>query len=186
MREIRAVVLGLFIVILVAIAIAVWPRPARVLKHIRGYRVEIQKTDGEARRHISFTVPISLVARIASLVPISDFGGDLHADWGSGDLTARDILDAASKSPPGQPGVITRDHSRIEVTADGTSLEIVVKDDWGKMVRLRVPRALVESLSNQKRISPRDILKKLDEMGPGDIVVIRDRDDEVTITAEAR
>jgi hypothetical protein len=51
---------------------------------------------------------------------------------------------------------------------------------------VRVPRALVESLSNRRRISPRDILKNLDEMGPGDVVVVRDRDDEVTITAEAR
>ena len=29
-------------------------------------------------------------------------------------------------------------------------------------------------------------LRKLDELGPGDVVVIRDRDDQVTITAIAR
>ena len=32
----------------------------------------------------------------------------------------------------------------------------------------------------------RDILRKLDELGPGDVVVVKDRDKEVTITAEAR
>jgi hypothetical protein len=29
-------------------------------------------------------------------------------------------------------------------------------------------------------------LKKLDELGPGDVVVVKDRDKEITITAEAR
>jgi hypothetical protein len=186
MKELRAVALGLFVVILVAVGIAVWHRPAREFKHVGGYRVEIQKTEGDAKRHISFTVPISLIARIASLAPISDFGGDLKSDWGSGDLTAKDILDAASQSAPGKPGILTRGHTKIEVMAEGASVEIVVKDDWGKSVSVRVPRSLVESLSNQKRISPRDVLKKLDEMGPGDVVVVRDRGDEVTITAEAR
>ena len=186
MKEIRAVALGLFVVVLIATLVAVWHRPAREFKHLRGYHVEIQKNEGGSRKQISFTVPISLVARVLSLAPISDFGGDLRSDWGSDDLTAKDILDAASQSSPDKPGVITRRGNRIEVTADGSALNIVIKDDWGKSVSVRVPRALVESLSNRRRISPRDILKNLDEMGPGDVVVVRDRDDEVTITAEAR
>src|SRR5215471_13096962 len=128
MRELRAVVLGLFVLALVAIAIAVWRRPARELTHVRGFRVEIQKTEGDSRRHISFHVPITLVARVASLIPISDFGGDWRKDWNDGDLSARDILDAAARSSPGHPGEIQRDHTRIEVTADGPALEIVVRD----------------------------------------------------------
>ncbi|HYB52874.1 MAG TPA: hypothetical protein VEG84_03325 [Thermoanaerobaculia bacterium] len=186
MRETRAVVLGLFVVILVAIALASWHRPSREWKHVKGYRVEIEKSDGGARRHVSFRVPIGLVARITSLAPISDFGSDFKIDWDSGDLSARDILTAASESAPGKPGVITRGGNKIEVTADGTVIDITIKDDWGKSVQVRVPRALVESLSDRKRISPKDILKNLDEMGPGDIVVVRDHDNEVTITAEAR
>ncbi len=67
MKEVRAVVLGLLVVVLVAIAISVWRRPARELRHVRGFRVEIQKTEGGSRRHVSFHVPISLVARVASL-----------------------------------------------------------------------------------------------------------------------
>jgi hypothetical protein len=186
MKETRAVVLGLFVVVLVAIAYASWHRPSREWKRIKGYRVEIEKTDGGTKRHVSFSVPIGLIARITSLAPVADFGSDFKTDWDSDDLTAKDIRDAASESAPGKPGVINRHGTKIEVTSDGTAIDIAIKDDWGKSVQVRVPRALVESLSDRKRISPKDILKKLDEMGPGDIVVVRDHDNEVTITAEAR
>ncbi len=186
MKEIRAVVLGLLVVVLVAIAIAVWRRPARELTHVRGFRVEIQKTEGGSRRHISFHVPIALIARIASFVPMADLGSDFRADWEDRNVTARDILDAAAKSAPGQPAEIKRDHATIQVSSEGSALEIVVHDEWDRTVRVRVPRTLVESLSADRRISPREILRRLDELGPGDIVTIRDRDDEVTITAEPR
>lgn len=186
MREVRAVVLGLFVVLLVAVGVAYWRRPARELKHVKGYRVEIEKSQGSSKKHVSFTVPITFVARIASMIPISDIGADLKTKWGEGELTARDILDAADQSSAGKPTVLTRDHSKIEVTADGSAIEVLVKDDWDKTVRVRVPRTLIEGLSGEKRVSPRDILKKLDEMGPGDVIVIRDRDDQVTITAEPK
>ncbi len=186
MKEVRAVVFGLVIVVLIALALAFWRRPAREYRHIRGYRVEIQKSEGGSRRRISFTVPMSLVARVASLSPVADIGGDLKADWGDAQLTARDILDAADRSAPGHPGRISRDHTSIEVTPDGFALEILAKDEWGKTVRVRVPRALIESFSKERRISPRDILRRLDELGPGEFVVIRDHDDQVTITAEAK
>jgi hypothetical protein len=186
-KEVRAVVLGLLVVVLVTIGISIWRRPARELKHVGGFKVEIQKGDGESRRkHISFHVPIAFVARVASLMPFRDVGSGIRSDWGDKDLTAKDILDAAGRSEPGKPGEIKRDHNRIEVTSDGAALEIVVKDDWDKTVRVRVPRSLIETISSEKRISPREILRKLDELGPGDVVVIRDRDDTVTITAEPR
>lgn len=185
MKEVRAIVIGLLVLVVVAIGLALWRRPTREFRHVRGYRVEIRKSEGDSRRRVSFTVPISLVARIASLAPMAHIG-DLKADWGEGEVTARDILDAAAKSAPGRPGVISRDHGRIEVTADGSALDIVIKDDWDKTVRLRVPRALVESLSGERSISPREVLHRLDELGPGDVVVIRDGHDEVTITAEGR
>lgn len=186
MREVRAIVAGLLVVVLAALLLAIWRRPARELRHIRGYRVEIHKSEGDSRRRVSFTVPISLIARIASLAPIADIGGDLKADWGEGEVTARDLLDAADRSTPGKPGVVTRGHTRIEVTKDGSALEIHATDDWDKSIRLRVPRALVEGFSRDGRISPREILRRLDELGPGEVVVIRDRGDEVVITAEAR
>jgi hypothetical protein len=186
MKEVRAVVLGLLVLVLVALAVSVWRRPARELTHLSGFRVEVQKTEGGSRKHVSFHIPISVVARAASLIPVSNFGGDWGSDWSDGNLTARDILDAADKSAPGKPAEIERGRKRIEVTAEGAAVEIVVKDEWDKSVRIRVPRALLEGLSSDKRISPREILKRLDELGPGDVVVIHDRDDEVTITAEPR
>ncbi len=186
MRDVRAVVVGLLVVVLVAVAIAVWRRPARELKHLRGFRVEIQKSEGGSRKHVSFHVPIAFVARVASFVPMSNWGRDFRNDWGDGNVTAQDILDAAGRSAPGKPGEIVRDHNRIEVTADGPALDISVKDDWDRTVQVRVPRSLVESLSSDKLISPREILRRLDELGPGDVVVVRDRDNEVTITAEGR
>ena len=186
MKETRAIILGLFVVVLVATGLGLWRRPAREFRHISGYRVEIQKSERGSRRHVSFHVPISLVARIASMAPLTEIGGDWKADWGSGEIGARDILDAAGRSAPGHPGLITHDHDRIEVTADGTALEIVVQDAWNRTVRVRVPRVLIESLAQEKRISPHDILKRLDELGPGDAVAIQDGGDEVTITAEGR
>lgn len=185
MKETRAVILGLVVVVLVALGLSLWKRPSRDLRRVRGFHVEIQKTENGSRRHVSFTVPVSLVARLATLAPVSDIGGS-RADWNDAELTAKDILDAADKSTPGQPGVITKNHARIEVTSEGAALNIFVKDDWDKTVRIRLPRALVERFSRESRISPRDVLKKLDDLGPGDIVSIHDRDADVTITAEGR
>jgi hypothetical protein len=183
MKEIRAVVIGLVVVLLAAMAIGYWRRPGREFRRVRGYRVEISKNEGGgSRRHVSFTVPMSLVARIATLAPVSDIGGS-GSDWNE---NAHDILEAAKQSAPGQPAVITRNHNRFEVTSDGPTLEIVAKDDWDKVVRIRVPRSLVEAFNGDARISPRDVLRKLDDMGPGDVVSIHDRDADVTITAQSR
>ncbi|HYN19531.1 MAG TPA: hypothetical protein VE078_01125 [Thermoanaerobaculia bacterium] len=186
MKEVRAIVLGLLVVVVAAIALAFWRRPAPEFKRIKGYRVEVRERHGDSVRKVSFTVPSNLVARVAKFAPIQDIGGDLKAKWDDEELSARDILDAADRSAPGQPGLIERDDKKIEVTADGAALEIVVSDDWDKTVRLRLPRGLVESFSGKGNISPRDILRRLDELGPGEVITIKDGTDEVTITAEAR
>ena len=65
MREVRAVVLGLFVVLIFIMGINIWRRPGREFRHVRGYRVEIAKTENGSRRHISFHVPMSALARIA-------------------------------------------------------------------------------------------------------------------------
>lgn len=186
MKEIRAVVLGLVVVVLVAMALAFWRHPAPEFSRIKGYRVEIRERDGEHTREVNFSVPSKLIAQIARFAPIRDFGANIRGNWGNGEISAREILDAADRSSPGQPGVIKKDDTIIEVTADGPALEIVAKDDWNKTVRLRMPRSLVESFSGERNISPREVLQRLDELGPGEVVRIRDGDDEVTITAEAR
>jgi hypothetical protein len=65
-------------------------------------------------------------------------------------------------------------------------LVIDVKDDWGKRVHIRLPRTLVEAISEDHPVSIREILRRLDELGPDDVVTIRDEDSEVTITALPR
>lgn len=186
MKEVRAVVVGLVIVVLLAMAWAFWHQPAREFKKIRGYRVEVQKTEGGDRKHVSFSIPISTLARIATFVPMSHVGASWDSDWGSGEITPHDILDAAAASGPGKPGVIERNGNRIEVTADGLALDILIKDSWDKTVRLRLPRALVEGFTGRHGISLKEVFKRLDEMGPGDVVRVEDGDSEVTITAEAK
>jgi hypothetical protein len=186
MKETRAIVIGVLVVVLVAWGISRWRRPAREYHRVRGYRVEIEKREGGSRKSVSFTIPMALIARAASFGPFGDISARMREEWGDGHVTPRDILGAAKDSSAGHPGVITRDHTRIEVTADGAVLDIAIKDEWGKSVRVRIPRSLVESLSQEKRVSGRDVLRRLDELGPGEIVEIHDGDDQVTITAEAR
>lgn len=185
MKEIRAVILGLVVVILVALALAFWRRPAPEFARVKGFKVEVREKEGDSTRRVTFSVPSNLVARVARFSPIRRFGGDIHTDWG-GDVTPRDILNAAADSAPGKPGVIKKGNDTIEVTAEGMALDINVRDDWGKSVHIRVPRAIVESFSGDRQISPKEILQKIDELGPGDVVVVKDRDKEVTITAEPR
>ncbi len=186
MKEVRAIVIGLVVVVLVATARAYWQRPAKEFHKIRGYRVEIQKKEGDSRKHLSFSIPIVTLARLGSLIPMSNIGGNWNSDWGNGEVTGKDILDAAAQSAPGKPGIIERNGNRIEVTADGFALEIVVKDSWDKTVKVRVPRALVAGFTDRHSISIQDVLKRLDELGPGDVVRVQDGDNEVTITAEAK
>ena len=186
MKEIRAVVLGLVVLVIVAAALAFWRRPAPEFTRVKGFRVEVKETDKGSTHRVSFSVPSSLVARVAKMAPIRSFGADLHGKWDEGEVSPREILDAAAASAPGKPGVIRHDGHTIEVMAEGTALDIVVKDDWGKSVHLRVPRAIVESFSGDREITPKEILERIDELGPGDVVVVRDGDKEVTITAEPR
>lgn len=186
MKEIRAVVLGLVVVVLVAAALAFWKRPAPEFARVKGFKVEIREREGDSTRRVSFSVPSNLVARVAKLSPIRRFGADLNVDWDSDDVSPREILDAAAGSAPGRPGVIQKDDKTIEVEAVGTALDIRIRDGWGKSVYVRLPRAVVESLSGEGDISPRELLQRIDELGPGDVIRVQDGDNEVTITAEPR
>jgi hypothetical protein len=186
-REVRAVVLGLLVVVIFAIGLAFWRRPAREFQRIKGFRVEVKTMEGDETRKLSVNVPVALLAQITRLAHLDDvLDGDIRAAWDKGDITPRQILDAADESEPDKPGVIKRDDAVIEVRTDGDAIVIDVRDDWDKNVHIRVPRSLVELFSDDHPISTRDILRRLDELDPGDVVTIRDRDDEITITAEPK
>jgi hypothetical protein len=186
MKEVRAIVLGVLVVLVIALGLAWWHRPASEFTRIKEFRVEVRNKQGDSSRHLSFTIPTSLIARAAKLAHLDSIGGDIKADWGKGDVSVQDILDAAEKSSPGKPGVIAKGDSTIEVVADGEALEIDVKDSWDKHVHLRLPRGILESLSDEHTISTSEILHRLDELDPGDVVTIKDSENEVTITAVPR
>jgi hypothetical protein len=186
-KETRAIVLGLFVVVIFALGLAYWRGPSRDFHRIRGFRVEVKKKDGDETRKLSVHVPVALIAQLTRLAHIDDaLDGDIRTAWDKSDVTPRQILDAADASTPEKPGIIKKDDQTIEVRADGEAILIDVHDDWDKRVHIRLPRSLVEVFSADHPMSVRDLIRHLDELDPGDLVTIRDRDDEITITAEPR
>jgi hypothetical protein len=186
-KEVRAIVLGLFVVVIFALGLAYWRGPARDFHRIRGFRVEVKKTEGDETRKFSVHVPVALIAQLTRLAHIDDaIDGDIRTAWDKHDVTPRQILDAADASTPEKPGIIQKDDQTIEVRSDGNAIQIDVKDEWDKRVHIRLPRSLVEVFSADHPMSARDLIRHLDELDPGEIVTIRDRDDEITITAEPR
>ena len=82
-------------------------------------------------------------------------------------MSPREILDAADQSEPGSPGIIKKDDATVEVLAEGQSLEIDIKDSWGKHVHVRLPRVIVEGFADDASLSVAEILHRIDELGPG-------------------
>jgi formylmethanofuran dehydrogenase subunit D len=186
-KDVRAVVLGLFVVVLVALAFAFWRGPSRDFRKLKGFQVEVKTTEGDETRSFTFPVPISLLAQLSRLARFDDkLDGDIRAAWDDSDITPRQILDAADAATPETPGTIEVDGKSVEVRTEGESIVIDVKDDWDQKVHVQIPRHLVEVFVDDEPLSTRELLRRLDELNPGDSVTIRDRDDEIIIRAEAR
>lgn len=186
-KETRAIVLGLFVVVVFALALSAWRGPSREFQRIKGFRVEVRTKEGDETRKLAITVPVSLLAQLTRLAKIDDaLDGDIREAWDKGDITPRELLEAADASTPDKPGVIKRNDTKVEVRQQDSALLIDVHDNWDHDVHIRVPRSLVEAFSDDHAISTRDIIRRLDELDPGDVVTIRDRDDEITITAQPR
>ena len=187
MKETRAVILGLVVVMIVVSMLAYWRRPAPEFERVKGFKVEVQERENNgSMRRVSFSIPSNLVARVAKLAPIERFGADINADWDDDDVTPREILEAADRSEPGKPTVLEKNDKTIEVQGLGNIVEIRVRDSWGKNVQVRLPRAIIETVSGGKDMSPKELLQRIDELGPGDVISVQDGDDVVTITAQAR
>lgn len=186
-KEVKAVVLGLFVVVVFAIGLAVWRGPARDFHRIKGFRVEVKTKDGDETRKLSIPVPVSLLAQLARLANIDDaLDGEIRAHWDDADITPRQILDAADAATAEKPGVITHEDKVIEVRTQDQSILIDVRDDFDEKVHIQLPRYLVELFADDQPLTARELLRRLDELNPGDVVTIRDRDDEITIKAEPR
>ena len=186
MKDVKAIVLGLLVVVVAAVAMAFWRRPAAEFTRIKEFRVEVRNKDGDSTRRATFRIPTNLIARLVKLGHLESIGGDIATDWGHGDVTVRDILEAADRSAGGKPAVIEKGDSKIEVAAEDQMLSIDVRDSWDKHVHVRLPRAILEGLSDERGISTSEILRRLDGLDPGDVVTIKDADNEVTITAVPR
>jgi hypothetical protein len=186
MKETRAVILGLVVVMIVVAMIAYWRRPAPEFARVKSFKVEVQERENGSMHRVSFSIPSNLVARVAKLAPIERFGADINADWDDHDITPREILEAADRSEPGKPTVLEKNDKTVEVQGLGNIVEIRVHDSWGKNVQVRLPRAIIESVSGGRDISPKELLERIDELGPGDVIHVQDGDNRVTITAQPR
>lgn len=192
MKETRAVVVGLVVVILVALVWGFFRRPAPGMRRVRSFRVEIDGTRDGRRRHVSVRIPGFLVGKVSSLASHAWDENDF-AEWdfnGEGErirITPRDILDAADKSEPGKPvAVPIREggEDRLEVSRDGEAVRIQVFDHGRHDVEITAPRALVAGLAQEKALSFRDLLQRIDELGPGELVTVRSEDATIKVSAE--
>ena len=131
-KETRAIVLGLFVVVVFALCLSAWRGPAREFRNIKGFQVEVKKTEGDETRAFHFTVPVALLAQLTRLAHIDDaLDGDIRAAWDKGDITPRELLDAADESRPDKPSVIKNDDATIEVRQDGDAILVDVQRRLG-------------------------------------------------------
>lgn len=191
MRELRAIVLGLVVVLLIALAWGFYRRPAPGMTRVRSFRVEINGHENGREKHISVHLPGFLVGKVSQLV---SWDNEDWRDWSfSSDddrrITPREILDAAENSSPDHPGRISihGDDEALEVFQDGAEVRVhVIRAGGRRDAEIVLPKLLLASLAQEKPISPREILRRIDSLGPGEIVSIRSEDGNVRIVAEGK
>jgi hypothetical protein len=138
---------------------------------------------------MSFNVPVTLLAQLTRIAHIDEsFDRDIRRAWDNSDITPREILDAADESEKDKPSILHKDEATIAVLADGDTIRIdVTKDrDPDENVHIALPRHLLEVFADDHPLTARDLIRRLDELSPGDPVTIRHGDDEVIITAEPK
>lgn len=190
MKEFRAVVLGLAVVVIVAFVWSFFRRPAAGMKRVRAFRVEIHGQKHGEREDVSLRIPGFLVGKAAQLAskPWEQAWRRTEGfDFDGTRITPRQILDAADKSRPGRPELLETDqgHGRLEVSQEGTGVHLDVREDGDRHgTEIVIPRVLLESLVQGKPLSPREVLARIDAMGPGDLVSVKSEDVEVRVSAE--
>ena len=191
MKELRAVVLGVVVVLLVAVVWGFWKRPAAGMRRVRSFRVEIDGNEHGRERHVSVRIPGFLVSKVSNLASHAWENGDWN-DWNfdfDGEtrrITPKEILDAADKSQPDKPSVVQihGDEDRLEVSVDSGIVRIkVLCHNHRRQAEIEVPRLLLEGLAQEKPISPRELLQRIDTLGPGEVVSITSDEGKVRILA---
>ena len=193
MKETRAVVTGVVIVVLVALIWGFFRRDTPRMRKVHSFRVQIDGDHDGRRQHVSLRIPGFLVAKVSSLASHAWEDGSF-TDWnfdgenGRTRVTPKDILDAAAKSQLGQPATIAlhggADH--LEVSRDGGSIRIVVFGGARRDVEIVAPQALVERLAQEEPLSLRELFHRIDDLGPGELVTVTSEDATVKVTAEGR
>ncbi len=191
MKETRAIVLGLVVVVLVAFVWSFFRRPAAGMRRVRAFRVEIRGDSHGEQQNISLRIPGFFVGKAVQMASGPWERQWRHAkgfDLDGTNITPRQILDAADRSRPGQPVTLEAGHGRLDVRQEGAAIHITAREEGGSLetAEITLPRTLVESLAQEEPLSPRDLLARIDAMGPGDLVRVKSEDGEVRITAEAR
>src|SRR5215472_5484419 len=189
MKDTRAVVLAVAVLAVIVVFWAYVRHPAPGMRRVRAFRVEIHGQEDGHRRDVSVRIPGFLVGKA---VHMASRAWDERRREGRGfefngaSITPREILEAADKSSGGHPGTVdVGDKGTLRVSKEGSAIRIAFhRDDGEEHGEILVPRALLERLARDEPISPRELLEKIDEMGPGDLVLIKGENGEVRISAE--
>ncbi len=194
MKELRAAVLGVVVVVLIAIVWGFVRRPMPGMTRVRSFRVEIDGHENGRDKHISVRLPGFLVGKVSQLVSRT-WEDDDWRDWSltvDGEdrrITASEILAAAEKSSPGHPTRIALHggEDSLDVVSDAGEVRVHVLREGGRRdAEIILPKALLAGLAQEKPITPREILHRIDTLGPGEIVSIRSEDGSVRVIAEGR
>ncbi len=167
-KDVRAVVLGLLVVVLVAMGFAMLARPGPGVHAAQG----IPGRGEEDRRRRDAHLPLHGPGRPWSRGSRGSPGWitSSTATFGRPGTTATSRL-ARSWTPrtpatPEQPGVIEERRTRVEVRSKDGSLLIDVKDNWDQQGAHRGPPPLVEVFVDDEPLTTREMLQRLDELGP--------------------
>ena len=94
--------------------------------------------------------------------------------------------DAAAKSEPDKPATISLHggDDRLEVSREGDNIRIVIFDRARRDVEIVAPRAFVERFAQEEPLSVRALFRRIDDIGPGDLVTVTSEDATIKVTAE--
>jgi hypothetical protein len=191
MKETRAVVTGLVFVLVVALIWGFFRRSTPHMRKVHSFRVQIDGDRDGRHNHVSVRIPGFLVAKVSSLASHALEDSEF-TDWnfdgenGRTRVTPKDILDAADKSEPDKPSIISLHggDDRLEVSKESDRIRIVIFDRARRDVEIVAPRAFVERLAQEEPLSVRSLFRRIDDIGPGDLVTVTSEDATIKVTAE--
>ena len=157
-KEVRAVVLGLVVVVLAAIALAFWRGPAPEFRRIKGFRVEVVEKGRRRDPPDGLPRPRRPARRPRDAHPLDEsFDGDLREAWGKGRRHApRHSRRGRPEQARTSPGSSRRTTRPSRSAPRATSLEIDVKEELGQArAHPPAPATWSKCFAEDHRASPR-------------------------------